>query len=413
MQVAVIGAGMVGVSCALALQSKGLQVSLIDRLPPGSETSHGNAGVLSTGSLIPFNHPALWRQLPALLGGRSAGFRYSPGYLARQWGWAARFLANARPGVFARTVPALHALITQSRRLHQDWLAQAGASERLRQDGWLYLYRSLEAWRAAAWARQICAEHGVAFENCEPADLQALEPALKPVFAKGVWFKDSASVDDPGQVVRAYARLFVERGGRLLQAELARVQREAGGAWSLLGPDASLGRFDQLVLALGPFSKAFLEAQALMRLPMAFERGSHLHFTPGPVALRRPVYDTAGGYVLSPMARGWRLSTGVELNEMHAPVPQAQLERAQAHARQALQMGPALDVQPWLGSRPTLSDSRPMIGPCPGQPGLWLALGHQHIGFSTGPASGELLASLMTGAVPFMDPAPFAPDRFG
>ena len=113
------------------------------------------------------------------------------------------------------------------------------------------------------------------------------------------------------------------------------------------------------------------------------------------------------------MRRGWRLSTGVELNALEAPAPEEQLRLAEVHARQALQMGPALDAQPWLGSRPTLPDSRPMIGRCPGQPGLWLALGHQHIGFSTGPATGVLLASLMTGRPTFMDPAPFAPQRLG
>lgn len=412
MRVAVVGAGMVGVSCALALQRRGVQVTLIDRSLPGSETSHGNAGVLAPSSLIPFNNPSLWGQLPGLLRGRNPGFRYSVPYLAGQWNWARQFVWNARPQAFERTVEALHALIGHSRRIHHEWLAQAGVRHRLRDDGWLFLYRTEAAWQASAWARTLYARHGVAFENLGPEGLRALEPALQPVFAKGVWFPGAGSVDDPGEVVRAYARCFTQRGGQWVQTQVDDVQRTHEG-WAVHGASAPVCEVDQVVLALGPFSKAFVEQRGWMRLPLAFERGSHMHYTPGPVALQRPVYDTAGGYVLSPMARGWRLTTGVELNARDAPVSETALTQAEAKARQALVLGARLDTQAWQGSRPTLPDSRPMMGACPGQAGLWLALGHQHIGLSTGPGSGELLASLMTGEQPFMDPRPFAPDRFG
>lgn len=415
MQIAVVGAGMVGVSCALALQRRGLPVTLIDRSPPGSETSHGNAGVLAPSSLIPFNNPSLWRQLPTLLRGRNPGFRYNLRYLARELGWAWQFLNHARARPFAQTVAALDTLITHSRGLHHAWLAQAGIGHRLRDRGWIFLYRSEAAWQASAWARALYARHGVAFENLDPAGLHELEPALQSVFAKGVWFAGAGSVDDPGEVVRAYARLFVDRGGVFQQARVSGLERAVAGGWCVQGVSGTLACADQVVLALGPFGKAFLAQQTGLHLPMAFERGSHMHYAPGPVPLSRPVYDTGGGYVLSPMARGWRLTTGVELNDHESPPSAAlrgQLTQAEAKAREALAMGPRLDVQAWQGSRPTLPDSRPMIGPCPGQTGLWLALGHQHIGFSTGPASGELLASLMTGELPFMDARPFAPDRF-
>jgi D-amino-acid dehydrogenase len=404
---------MVGVSCALALQRRGIDVTLVDRLPPGSETSHGNAGMLAPSSLIPFNNPSLWGQLPGLLRGRNPGFRYHSAYLARQLGWGWRFLSNARPAPFQQTLHALHALIGHSRQMHHAWLSEAGIRWRLRDTGWIFLYRSRAAWQAGAWARELYAQHGVAFENLDPEVLRQMEPALRPVFAKGVWFPGADSVDDPAEVVRAYARLFVDRGGRLLQADVRDLQREHGGRWRLLGAQGGLCTADQVVLALGPFGKSFLEQRGYMRVPMAFERGYHMHYAPGAIPLQRPVYDTAGGYVLSPMARGWRLTTGVELNSLDAPAQMAQLTVSEDKARQALDMGVRLDAQAWQGSRPTLPDSRPMLGACPGQPGLWLALGHQHIGFSTGPASADMLASLMTAETPFMDPAPFSPTRFG
>ena len=413
MRVAVLGAGMVGVSCALALQSRGLQVTLIDRRPPGSETSHGNAGVLSPTSLIPFNNPGLWSQLPGLLQGRQPGFRYSRRYLLQEWRWAGRFMAHARLAPFEYTVAALHELISLSRGVHQQWLDAAGLRHRLREQGWIFLYRSEAAWQAAAWAREIYTRHGVVFESLDPGPLSDLEPALQPVFAKGVWFPQAGSVDDPAEIVRAYARLFVARGGQWRQFEVQGLQRSSDSGWRVLDGASETGlACDQVVLALGPFARQFMERQGGMRVPMAFERGSHMHYAPGPQPLSRPVYDTAGGYVLSPMAGGWRLTTGVELNDSQAPSNTAMLDVAETRARQALQLGPRLDAQAWLGSRPTLPDSRPMIGACPGQPGMWLATGHQHIGFSTGPATGQLLADLMLGQRPGIDMQPFNPARF-
>ncbi len=412
MRVTVVGAGMVGVSCALALQQKGLAVTLVDRLPPGSETSHGNAGVLTPSSLIPFNNPALWRQLPALLRGKNPGFRYKLPYLVGQMAWAARFLAHARAPHFEKTVAALDALIGHSRGIHDNWLQQAGIRHRLREDGWIFLYRNEAAWQSGAWARDIYKKYGVAFEALDFADLKSMEPALQPIFPKGVWFPGAGSVDDPAEVVRAYTCLFADRGGVWQQSEVTGLRPSPAGGWTVQGATGPLFDSDRVVLALGPFSRAFLAQQGLMKLPMAFERGTHIHYAPGPVALRRPVYDTAGGYVLSPMARGWRLTTGVELNALQAPTSSGPLIQAEIRAREALNMGEALDTQIWQGSRPTLPDSRPMIGACPGHSGLWLALGHQHIGFSTGPGTGALLADLMLGHTPVLDPEPFRPDRF-
>lgn len=411
--VVVAGAGMVGVSCAWALQQRGLQVTLIDRREPGSETSHGNAGVLSPTSLLPFNHPGLWRQLPALLGGRSAGFRTRAGYLLSDWPPAMAFLAQARPSVLATTTAALHALISASRPLHRLWMAQAGVASRLRENGWLFLYRQEAAWQAAQWARDIYARHGLAIQALDPAALAALEPALGQGFARALYVQGAASVDGPGAVVRALAREVVHQGGRFVQDEIRQLQPLASGGWALQTACGQAIDADRVVLALGPWSREFLQRQWGWRLPMLHERGYHLHFGWDGPALQRPLYDTAAGYVLSPMFEGVRLTTGVELDALQSSWNAGMLDRAEAAARQVLPLGARTDVQAWRGSRPTLPDSRPMIGAAPGLPGLWLALGHQHIGYSTGPATGELLACLMTGESAPVDPAPFSPMRLG
>ncbi|KAG1251982.1 hypothetical protein G6F65_018114 [Rhizopus arrhizus] len=146
---------------------------------------------------------------------------------------------------------------------------------------------------------------------------------------------------------------------------------------------------------------------------MAFERGYHMHYSGlNGARVSRPVYDTGGGYVLSPMARGLRLTTGVELDDCEAPARPVQLELSEARAREAFPLGERLDPAAWLGRRPTLPDSRPMIGEAPRHPGLWLALGHQHIGFSTAPGTAKILGELMFDATSRARHHAFRPGRF-
>lgn len=408
----VLGAGMVGIACALALRQRGLAVTVLDPLGPGAATSHGNAGVLARSSLMPFNHPGLWSQLPQLLRGRNPGFRYHPLWTLGQWRWGLSFLRHARAAAFAETTTALDALIRHSGTLHRHWMAEAGVAHRRRDDGWLFLYRSEAAFGSGAFGRETLARFGVATRVLDAGALHDLEPHLKPVFPRALWVQDASSVDSPGEVVRGYAAWLQALGGQVGTDAAVGLVRRSGG-WTVHTRAGAALDADHVVVALGPWSRDFLRAQFGLRLPMGFERGQHRHFHAAEgVGLNRPVYDTAGGYVLAPMAQGLRLTTGVELNAQHAPPHRAQLEAAERAAREAMPLGERTADPDWLGSRPTLPDCRPMIGACPGHAALWLALGHQHIGFSTGPGTGELLAQLMLGEPPALDPHPFRPQRF-
>jgi D-amino-acid dehydrogenase len=411
-QVVVLGAGMVGIACALSLRQRGLAVTVVDPLGPGAATSHGNAGVLARSSLMPFNHPRLWPQLPGLLRGRSPGFRYNPLAMMSQWRWGLSFLSHAREQAFRETTTALDALIRQSGTVHRRWMDATGVAHRRRDEGWLFLYRSEAGFQSGAFGRETLARFGVATAELGAHELHDLEPHLQPIFRRALWVKDASSVDSPGELVRAYARWLVELGGQLQTTEATQLQRDNGG-WSIGTSDGRALRADHVVIALGPWSRDFLRQHVGLKLPMGFERGYHRHFTPANgAALNRPVYDTSAGYVLAPMAQGLRLTTGVELNAQHAPPRPAQLDAAERAAREAVALGERTTEPDWLGSRPTLPDSRPMVGECPGQAGVWLALGHQHIGFSTGPGTGELLAQLMLGEPTTLDPHPFRPQRF-
>jgi D-amino-acid dehydrogenase len=409
--VAVVGAGMVGVCCALELQRRGLKVQLLDRKAPGQETSYGNAGVFARSSLIPLNNPGLWATLPRLLSNKSPQLRYNPLYMLRQTMWGLGFLSRARPAAFNETATALDALIRLSIPGHRRLLQEAGVTHRLRDNGWIFLYRSAQAFAASGFARNVYDRFEIVAQELAQPALMDLEPHLRPIFQRGLWIKDSSSVDDPGRVVEAYAALFQARGGTLIQREIGSLQRGAQGQWQVRGADGHSTTAHQVVVALGPWANDLLEPLGVAA-PLVFERGYHRHFAAGSGAtLGRPVYDTAAGYVLAPMAAGVRLSTGVELTARDAPANRAQLEMAEASARQAFPLGER-SGSVWLGSRPTLPDCRPLIGQLPRHPGLWLAIGHQHIGLSTGPGTAQVLASLMLGETCSIDPGPFRPERF-
>jgi len=409
-RIAVIGAGMVGVSVALALQRRGSQVTLIDRRAPGSETSYGNAGVLARSSLMPLNNPGLWRTLPKLLGNRQTSFRYSPGYLAKNWRWLYGFLSSARTGPTMSTVAALDGLIQLSLPLHKDNLTECGQLDLLCEKGWMFLYRSEAGYAGSRRLRQALGQFEIRHAVLDRNELSDEMPTLNPLFARALWIKDTASVRDPGKAVAGLAELFVRSGGHLERADVD-CPSFSEGTWTVL---PSEGPFDKLVICAGPWSRVLMERMGY-HVPMVTERGYHAHFG-GEAAtnakLDRPIYDTSGGYVLSPMAKVLRLSTGVELADLDASSSHAQINAAEVQARQAIDLGQRLDETPWKGARPTLPDSRPAIGAVPEAQGLYAGFGHQHIGFSTGPGTGALLASLMNGEQPPLDCGPFDPARF-
>lgn len=408
--IAVLGAGIVGVACALELQRRGMDVVLVDRQAPGRETSYGNAGVMARSSLIPFNNPGLWSSLPRLLCNRAASFRYNPWFVARNAAWGLGFLARARRAATLRTATALDALIRLSTTEHRRLLSEAGESHRLRDNGWIFAYRSAQGFAASQGTRETLDTFGVSTQTLDAKGLSDLEPSLRPIFPQALWIRDTSSVDNPGRVVEAYARLFVQRGGTIVRREITDLRRSEGG-WTLQSDSAPI-RAAQAVIALGPWSKQFL-ARLGLSVPMVFERGYHMHYgIEGSATLGRPVYDTGAGYVMSPMDQGIRVTTGVELNDLDAPKSLVQLGLAEDKAREAFPLGGRLEPEAWLGRRPTLPDSRPAIGRAPHRPGLWLAFGHQHIGFSTGTGTALLLAALMHGESPPIDARPFDPRRF-
>jgi len=230
-----------------------------------------------------------------------------------------------------------------------------------------------------------------------------------PVYTVGLLHTQTASVDAPGAVVKAYAQMFAGAGGHIRRAEIRSIAQE-GEDWRAILSDGEM-RARHVVVALGPWSADLLRPLGY-RVPLASERGYHQEFKPNPARqLLRPIHDSEAGFLMTSMEQGIRVTTGVELTSRDAPSSFAQLDAVVPAARSVVEFGEAVG-EPWRGARPTLPDSLPMIGPAPRHPGLWLAFGNQHIGFTTGPATGAAIAAMIGGAQPPFDAAPFSPSRY-
>jgi D-amino-acid dehydrogenase len=406
--VIVLGAGIVGVSSAYAAQQRGMSVILVDRREPGSETSYGNAGILSSGSIFPLNQPSLFGNLPKYLSNSHNALRWDVGWALKNPGWIARFLASGRASQTKPRALALHGLIRASLKLHRDWIVKAGAANRIRETGWLKAWRSDNV--AAAKADQAAlAEYGIRSELLNRQAISALEPNILPVYSVGLLHTETASVDSPGNVVKAYANMFAGSGGEIRRSEIKSLAQDGDG-WRVALSDGEL-RARHVVVALGPWSADLLRPLGY-RVPLATERGYHREFKPNPARqLRRPIHDAENAFLVTPMEQGIRVTSGVELTSRDAPSNYAQLDAVVPLARGVVEFGdPVGEI--WRGARPTLPDSLPMIGPAPRHPRLWLAFGNQHIGFTTGPATGEAIAAMIAGAAPSFDTSAFSPRRY-
>src|SRR5882724_10757516 len=406
--VAVLGAGIVGVSAAFAARLRGLSVVLVDRRAPGSETSYGNAGVLSSGSILPLNNPSLWSALPKYLTNQKAALRWNIGWAMRNPDWVIRFLANATNARLRPRATALHGLIGASLKLHREWIVKAGAGQRIRETGWLKAWRS-DAVASAKLEQALLTEYGIESQLLDRQDISALEPSIVPVYKVGLLHTQTASVDSPGNVVKAYANMLAGSGGEVRQSEIKAIVPDGDG-WRVVLADGAISA-RHVVVALGPWSADILRPLGY-RVPLAFERGYHREFKPNPArSLQRPIHDAEGSFLMTPMENGIRVTSGVELTDRDAPSSFAQIDEVEPMARGVVEFGEQVG-DTWRGSRPTLPDSLPMIGPAPRHAGLWLAFGNQHIGFTTGPATGDAIAAMIGGAAPSFDTTAFAPGRY-
>ncbi|QIB35877.1 NAD(P)/FAD-dependent oxidoreductase [Ancylobacter pratisalsi] len=406
----VLGAGIVGTSIALQLALRGRQVALVDRRGPGEETSYGNAGLIERASIYPVAFPRKLGVLAEVALGRNPGANYHWNALPGLMPWMYAYWRASAPARILDYARTMEKLLARSIEEHERLAGPSGAQHFFREGGWLKLYRTEAGLANERTEFPLAATYGLTAREISVDEALKLEPALRPVFTGAVIWSDPHSVSSPGGVTQAYAAHFTSLGGRFVNGDARTLARTASG-WRVTGEEGVV-EADEVVVALGPWAMDVLAPLGL-RLPLAVKRGYHMHYrAEGNAGLSRPVLDEEGGYVITPMVGGIRLTTGVEFARRDAPKTPIQLTKTEKLARGLFPLGERAEAEPWMGSRPAFPDMLPVIGRAPGQNGMWLAIGHQHLGFTLGPITGRILAEMMSGEVPCTDPAPFAATRF-
>jgi len=409
--VVVLGAGIVGVSVAVHLQKRGRAVLLVDRQAPGEGTSFGNTGLIQREAVYPYGFPRRWSEILRHGLNRSIDSHYHWGSLPRLAPFLARYWWHSGTERHAEIARKYAPLIERCVPEHLALAGEADATGLLRPGGWIKLFRTPAAMDervrdAEKWAR----EFGIEYAVLDPRALAEKEPHLDPTLIGALHFPEPVGVKDPHALTIAYAGLLEKLGGGLARGDAASLE-PAGDGWRVATEKGPV-EAREVVVALGAWADV-VTGRLGYRLPLGVKRGYHMHYKPaGNAVLNHTVLDAETGYAMAPMARGIRLTTGAEFADRDAPKTPVQLARAEPVARQLFPLGERLDPEPWMGVRPCTPDMLPVIGPAPRHGGLWFAFGHAHHGLTLGPVTGRLLAEMMTGEKPFIDPAPYRADRF-
>lgn len=403
--IAIIGAGIVGVSTAIWAQRMGHHVTLIDRDQPGAGTSYGNAGLLAAMAVVPVPTPGILRKLPGMLLDREQPLFLRPGYLLRALPFLMRYVANGRADKVERIAAALALMLADTGAQHEALAKGTPAERYLKRGDLLYVYADKSAYEADAYAWNLRARNGIPHQPLDHKALCAYDPIMAQKSRFGALLSDHGHISDPGAYVRALADHLVESGGAFIQMELDHLPTPGKSLTTPTGPKT----FDDIVVTAGAWSTP-LARQLGLRVPMDTERGYHVEYVTPSHMPRSAVMVTSGKFGLTPMDGRLRAAGIVEIGGLSAPPSTAPVDLLKRHVARVLPNLTYERIDTWMGHRPVTADSLPFIGAM--GDGLWAGFGHQHVGVTGGPKTGRWLAQMISGHTPNEDLGAFAPDRF-
>jgi glycine/D-amino acid oxidase-like deaminating enzyme len=408
-KIVVIGAGINGVSAAIWLQREGLDVTMVDRLPPGQGTSYGNAGVLAACSVTPVTAPGLIGKSPGMLFNPDYPLFLRWSYLPRLMPWLIRYLGHANDADTRRIAHGLTHITADTIEQHKALAAGTPAEKWIADSNYQFAYKDRAAFDADAYSWSLRAEAGFVPEVVEGDAVREVEPALSSAFDCLAIMKDHGFISDPGNYVADLAKAFEDAGGRIITANVADFELVDGRIGAVL---TNAGRFecDAAVLSTGVWSKPLMKKLGL-NVPLETERGYHIVFREPSVMTNAPTAITSGKFVATPMAGGLRCAGVLEFGGLEAGPSKAPLVQLRRKVLEAFPTLTATEEITWLGHRPAPADSLPLIGEVRNS-GVFAAFGHHHIGLTGGPKSGRMVARMISGASDNVDPAPYNPNRF-
>ena len=407
--VAVVGAGIVGLSCALWLQIKGFSVILIDPEKPGSGASYGNAGTIADYGCIPVNSPTIFKRLPSLLFSENSPLSIDLHYAFTHLPWLISFLKNCRAARVARITRILGKLLQKTYQGLDPLIELSGSRYLLSQEGCLQVFkteREYESVRADIQARK---DQGVEFTQLEAGEIGELEPGLKLPCVRGLLFDKASHVVNPQSLTTRYFDCFLAKQGRYVKQRVLLVDHEKDSLRVILEDGETLDA-DRVVIAAGAFS-AQIDGTGAHRLPLDTERGYHVQYADRQSLLNRPVSWVAAGLYATPMDQGLRFAGTVEIAGYGQTMNPRNLDFLVRKSREMFDL-PDKPDQEWLGFRPSFPDALPVIGYSPHSEYILFAFGHHHLGLTLAGITGKLIAELLNQEEPSHGIKAFSSRRF-
>jgi D-amino-acid dehydrogenase len=408
--VAIVGAGIIGLASAFRLQEAGRRVLLIDRDGIAKGASFGNAAAFAFSDVLPLASKGMLGKVPGWLADPLGPLSIPPAYLPRILPWLVRFWRAGWADRRQASIDAQVALMELARSEMASLTKAAGIDHMVRSDGSLELYESEAEFRASLPGWQVREAHGIGFEHVRGNALANLQPGLSPRFAAGTFVPRWQTVDEPYQFACGLAEAVRGRGGEFVTETVAAVQPADEGVVVRLNGGREI-RARQAVIAGGAWSKA-LTAPLGDAVPLETERGYNTTLPTGAFDLKRQLILGGHGFVITPLSTGIRIGGAVELGGLELKPNYA---RAEAMLKKAAMFLPGLkteDGKQWMGFRPSMPDSLPVIGASRASPDIVYAFGHGHLGLTQSAATGKLVTELLQKAAPAIDLVSFRPNRF-
>lgn len=407
-EITVIGAGIVGVCCALYLQREGHRVTLLDRDEPGMGCSFGNAGILEGNAVVPVATPGLLRQLPGLILDPLGPLAIKWAQVPRLLPWLLRFLRESGAVRARANARALAPLVLNAFEPYRPLIEEADAGGLIHDTGWLWTFESRRTLDAMHWDQGVRRELGIEMEEVRGQRLSELAPALSRDIELGLYFPTSRACSDPYELVRRLVDAFRRGGGTVRRCLVDRIRP---GKPIVLDSEGETLGCERLVVAAGAWSGRLCRGLG-EPVPLNTERGYHCMLPEPAVRLPVPLMFAEHKFVAHGMDQGLRLAGTIELGGLDRPPDWRRADALLHHARRLL---PGLDdsgYTRWMGFRPTLPDSLPVIGPSVRHAGVYYAFGHQHLGLTLGALTGEIIAAQVSGKEPPVDARPYAIARY-
>ena len=359
-EITVIGAGIVGICCACYLQKSGFQVTLVDREEPAMQTSFGNAGGISPGSVTPLGMPGIWKQIPRWLLDDNAPLVIKGRYLPKALPWLARFALQSRPSRVRQISKALEALNSPTFHAYQPLLEDAALTQLFHQSGQLFLYRNRQDMDKDTLTHELRLDGGASIEFLNAEEIREIEPAISPIFEAGYLMPDNGHCKDPYGLASGLVKMFVNKGGFLVKADVLDFIFDADGVSGLSTSTATLNT-RRVVIAAGIWSKILCEKLGLS-VPLESHRGYHATIENSNISLKHMCFPVDYKFAITPMSMGLRIAGTVEIAGLDDPPNYERVDKMIQSCHTILNGLNSEHHTRWMGHRPCLPDSLPIIG---------------------------------------------------